>query len=57
MFKKNPKIDAKSYIYTRQAHKNELAEDYMELIEDLIIKEGEARIVDIADHLGISKQQ
>ena len=55
MFKKNPKIDAKSYIHTRKARGNELAEDYVELIEDLINKEGEARIVDIANHLGISK--
>jgi len=55
MFKKNPKKDAKSFIHTRKAHENELAEDYVELIEDLIIKEGEARIVDIAEHLGISK--
>ena len=37
MFKKNPKIDAKSYIHTRKVHKSELAEDYVELIEDLII--------------------
>ena len=55
MFKKNPKIDAKSYIHTRKVHENELAEDYVELIADLINKEGEARIVDIANHLGISK--
>ena len=55
MFKKNPQTDAKSYIYTRKAHENELAEDYVELIGDLINKEGEARIVDIAKHLGISK--
>ena len=55
MFKKNPKKDAKSYIHTRKAHENELAEDYVELIGDLISKEGEARVVDIADHLGISK--
>ena len=55
MFKKNPKKDAKSYIHTRKAHENEMAQDYVELIEDLISKEGEARIVDIADHLGISK--
>ena len=55
MFKKNPKIDAKSYIHTRKVHENELAEDYVELIGDLINKEGEARIVDIAEHLGISK--
>ena len=55
MFKKNPKKDAKSYIHTRKAHENEMAEDYVELIEDLINKEGEARVVDIANHLGISK--
>ena len=55
MFRKNPKKDAKSYIHTRKAHENELAEDYVELIEDLINKEGEARIVDMANHLGISK--
>ena len=55
MFKKNPKRDAKYYIHTRKAHESELAEDYVELIEDLINKEGEARIVDIANHLGISK--
>ena len=50
MFKRNPKIDSKSYIHTRKAHESELAEDYVELIEDLINKEGEARIVDIANH-------
>ena len=55
MYKKNPKIDARSYIHTRKAHEKELAEDYVELIGDLIDKEGEARIVDIANHLGISK--
>ena len=55
MYKKNPKTNAKSYIHTRKAHKTELAEDYVELIADLISKEGEARIVDIANHLGISK--
>ena len=54
MYKKDPKIDAKSYIHTRKVHESELAEDYVELIEDLINKEGEARIVDIAEHLGIS---
>ncbi len=33
----------------------ELAEDYVELIEDLIETQGEARLVDIADYLGVSK--
>ena len=55
MYKKDPKIDAKSYIHTRKVHESELAEDYLQLIGDLINKQGEARIVDIAEHLGISK--
>ena len=55
MYKKNRKIEAKSFIYTRKTHETENAEDYVELIEDLIKNEGEARVVDIAKHLGISK--
>ena len=55
MYKKDPKFDANSYIHQRKVHESELAEDYVELIGDLINKEGEARIVDIAEHLGISK--
>ena len=55
MFKKNRKIEAKSFIYTRKTHETENAEDYVELIEDLIENEGEARVVDVAKHLGISK--
>ncbi len=33
----------------------EAAEDYVELIDDLIGTQGEARLVDIAEHLGISQ--
>ena len=55
MYKKKRKIEAKSFIYTRKTHETENAEDYVELIEDLIKNEGEARVVDIAKHLGISK--
>ena len=39
---------------TRSAHSLEAAEDYTELIADLIKKEGEARTCRIADLLGIS---
>lgn len=39
---------------TRQAHAGEIAEDYVELIADLIDNEGEARVVDIAHRLGVS---
>jgi len=39
---------------TRDDHANELAEDYVELIDDLIRGTGEARAVDIAEHLGVT---
>lgn len=39
---------------TRDDHANELAEDYVELIDDLIRDTGEARAVNIAQHLGVS---
>ncbi len=39
---------------TRQNRASELAEDYVELIDDLISEHGEARAVDIARYLGVS---
>ncbi len=39
----------------RQAHQMEATEDYVELIDDLILSMGEARLVDIAERLGISQ--
>ena len=39
---------------TRQDHARELAEDYVELIDDLIDETGEARAVDIAARLGVT---
>lgn len=38
---------------TRQAHESEMAEDYVELIADLIDQHGEARPVDIAERQGV----
>ena len=40
---------------TREAHAGELAEDYVEMIDDLIVEFGEARVVDIAQRLGVSQ--
>lgn len=37
----------------REARRNELAEDYVELIAELILDQGEARPVDIAARLGV----
>ncbi len=38
----------------RDAHQTEVAEDYVELIEDLIGDLGEARLVDVAEHMGVT---
>ena len=38
----------------REAHGRELAEDYVEAIDDLISERGEARVVDLAHHFGVS---
>ena len=39
---------------TREDHSREKAEDYVELIDALIVETGEARAVDLADRLGIT---
>ena len=38
----------------RSDHAKELAEDYLEMIDDLTSENGEARAVDIANQLGVS---
>lgn len=38
----------------REAQRTEVAEDYVELIGDLIAMIGEARLTDLAEHLGVS---
>ena len=44
-----------SFKKVRDAHKTENTEDYLEIIADLLNKNGEARIVDIANKLGIAQ--
>ncbi|MDC0226820.1 MarR family transcriptional regulator, partial [Alphaproteobacteria bacterium] len=44
-----------SFQKTRIANKTENTEDYLELIADLLNKNGEARIVDIAEKLDIAQ--
>ena len=46
---------AKSFRHVREARRNEIVDDYVELIADLIDHTGEARIVDIAAHLGVAQ--
>ena len=44
-----------SFKKVRNAHKTENTEDYLELIAELLTIKGEARIVDIANRLGIAQ--
>ena len=44
-----------SFKKVRNAQKTENTEDYLELIADLLNIKGEARIVDIANELGIAQ--
>ena len=44
-----------SFTKVRDAHKTENTEDYLEIIADLLNVKGEARIVDIANKLGIAQ--
>ena len=43
-----------AYAISRSRNQRELAEDYVELIDDLIKHKGEARAVDLANALGVS---
>ncbi len=45
---------AAAFRQTRQSRQAEIAEDYIELICDLIDATGEARIVDLAERLGVT---
>ncbi len=51
-----PRADtqAEGFDRTRSDHRNEIAEDYVELIADLIDATGEARAVDLAHRLGVT---
>jgi DtxR family manganese transport transcriptional regulator len=49
-----PAASARGHQRTRQDHARELAEDYVEIIDDLIASTGEARAVDIAARLGVT---
>lgn len=50
----DPKRQAQWFGRVREAHQTETAEDYVELIADLIEAQGEARIVDLSKRFGVS---
>ena len=45
---------ARRHRHTRKAHSTETAEDYVELIAELIQSQGEARVVELARSLGVT---
>ncbi len=49
-----PADQAAGFGRTRDDHRHEIAEDYVELIADLIDATGEARLVDLACRLGVT---
>lgn len=51
----NAGTQAEAFATVRQAHLMESIEDYVELIDDLIRSQGEARLVEVAVRLGISQ--
>jgi DtxR family manganese transport transcriptional regulator len=46
---------AAAFRRTREAHQNEVAEDYVELIGDLIAERGEARLTDVAETMAVTQ--
>ena len=51
---REPIRQARGFERVRAAHQREVAEDYVELIADLIDVTGEARSVDLAERLGVT---
>lgn len=46
---------AEGFHQVRQAHRSELIDDYVELIDDLIQEQGEVRQVELAARLGVAQ--
>lgn len=51
---KGPERRAAAFRRMREAHRTEMAEDYVELISDMINVNGEARLADLAVHIGVT---
>ncbi len=51
----SPEDQAARFAQQREADRTAIAEDYVELIADLLLEEGEARAVDIARRMGVAQ--
>lgn len=51
---RSPDPRAERFRLTRAAHRVELAEDYVEVILDLVEESGEARTTDVAERIGVA---
>jgi len=49
-----PEADANRFRSTRESHRDETAEDYVEAIEEIAGARGEARVSDLARTMGVS---
>jgi len=54
IMEKNKSHSSTRFSRTREAHQSELAEDYVETILDLISETGQARLLEIAQKLGVA---
>ncbi len=52
--KRRPALPHRHPRRTREEHSHEIAQDYVEIIADLIAATGEARVIDIARRLGVT---
>lgn len=53
-FAETSHLRSDAFDYVRKAHQMETAEDYVEMIADLIAEKGEARVVDLSEGFGVS---
>ena len=54
MSNETARASAAKFDRIRQAHQSEVAEDYVEMIAELIVETGEARTVDLAARFGVT---
>lgn len=47
-------VKIKKFQRLRVAHNHEKAEDYVEMVEELVTEQGEARLTELARHFGVS---